>query len=110
MDAPKTDAQAITTSLIGLSVTEVKEASARLDTSCLLVSGQNDQAVALPDLDNIFGLPEQTHAITFDQSGHFPMLDEGSKFIRLLISFLSLPAGDSPRQLQLKEEWKRRVR
>jgi pimeloyl-ACP methyl ester carboxylesterase len=109
-DAPKTDAQAITTSLIGLSVTEVKEASARINTARLLVSGQNDQAISAPDLDNVLSLPEQTHAITFDQSGHFPMLDEGSKFNRLLIDFLSLPSGETPRQLQLKEEWKRRVR
>lgn len=109
-DAPKTDVQAIATSLAGLSIAEVKEASAMLNTSCLLVSGQNDQAVTVPDLDRIIRLPEQTHAITFDQSGHFPMLDEGNKFNRLLIDFLSLPSGESPRQLQLKAEWKRRVR
>src|SRR5512133_3705939 len=33
-DAPKTDPQAVTASLIGLSVTEVREASMRLATSC----------------------------------------------------------------------------
>jgi pimeloyl-ACP methyl ester carboxylesterase len=55
-------------------------------------------------------LPEQAHQITFDSSGHFPMLDETSKFNRLLVDFLSLSSGASPRQLQLKEEWKRRVR
>ena len=109
-DAPKTDPQAISASLVGLSVMEVKEASRRLATSCLLVSGQNDQAIATPDLEMSLALPEQTHLITFDQSGHFPMLDEGSKFNRLLIDFLSLDSGESPRQLQLKEEWKRRVR
>lgn len=109
-DAPKTDPQAITDSLIGLSISEVREASLRLDTACLLVNGMNDQAVTPPDLDSLFSLPEQTHAITFDQSGHFPMLDESSKFNRLLVDFLSLQSGESPRQLQLKEEWKRRVR
>jgi len=46
----------------------------------------------------------------FEQSGHFPMLDESAKFNRLLIDFLSLASGESPRQLQMKEEWKRRVR
>jgi pimeloyl-ACP methyl ester carboxylesterase len=109
-DAPKTDPQAITTSLMGLGVAEVQEASRNLQTSCLLVNGQNDQAVVPPDLDSVFSLPEQTHAISFDGSGHFPMLDDGSKFNRLLVDFLSLPSGESPRQLQLKEEWKRRVR
>jgi hypothetical protein len=28
----------------------------------------------------------------------------------LLADFLNLSSGESPRQLQLKEEWKRRVR
>jgi hypothetical protein len=50
------------------------------------------------------------HAIPFEACGHFPMLDEPARFNRLLMDFLSLPSGTSPRQLQLKEEWKRRVR
>jgi pimeloyl-ACP methyl ester carboxylesterase len=109
-DAPKTDNQAITNSLAGLSLPDVKGASKRLTTSCLLVNGQNDQAVTLPDLDSLVSLPEQTHSLIFDQSGHFPMLDDSSKFNRLLVDFLTLPSGESPRQLQMKEEWKRRVR
>ena len=54
-------------------------------------------------------LPELMHAVIFEQSGHFPMLDETKKFNRLLVDFLSLASGDSPRELQLKDEWKRRV-
>ncbi len=55
-------------------------------------------------------LPQHMHQIVFESSGHFPMLDESSKFNRLLADFLNLNSGVSPRQLQLKEEWKRRVR
>lgn len=109
-DAPKTDPQAIAASLAGLSMTEAKEASRSLTNSCLLVNGQNDLAITPPDLNEVISLPENTHAVAFEQSGHFPMLDEASKFNRLLVDFLSLPSGESPRQLQLKEEWKRRVR
>lgn len=109
-DAPKTDPLAITTSLFGLNSREVQEANHNLKTPCLLVNGVNDQVITPPDLDLMFMMPEQTHAVLFEQSGHFPMIDEGSKFNRLLIDFLSLPSGESPRQLQLKEEWKRRVR
>jgi hypothetical protein len=50
------------------------------------------------------------HHIVFDESGHFPMLDQPSKFHRLMNDFLDLPSGESPRSLQLKDEWKRRVR
>lgn len=109
-EAPKADQQAIAASFVGLSLTEVKEANTHLMTSCLLVNGLNDLAITPPDLDTVVSLPEGMHIIGFEQSGHFPMLDEGSKFNRLLIDFLSLPSGESPRQLQLKEEWKRRVR
>jgi hypothetical protein len=38
------------------------------------------------------------------------MIDESPKFNRLMTDFLALISGESPRQLQLKEEWKRRVR
>lgn len=109
-DAPKTDTQAIAATLNGLGAPEVKNVSTRLTTSCLLVNGQNDPAIIPPDINAMLTLPENMHAINFDQSGHFPMLDEGSKFNRLLVDFLSLASGESPRQLQLKEEWKRRVR
>lgn len=109
-DAPKTDQQAIAASLGGLSFPNAMDVRSLLTTSCLLVNGQNDQAVTPPDLDTIVRLPGNMHAITFDQSGHFPMLDEPSKFNRLLGDFLSLESGESPRELQLKGEWKRRVR
>jgi hypothetical protein len=66
--------------------------------------------IDLPRLDQIASLPEFTQAVVFDQSGHFPMLDENNKFNRLMGDFLALPSGESPRQLSLKEEWKRRVR
>jgi pimeloyl-ACP methyl ester carboxylesterase len=74
------------------------------------VYGQGDPAVTMPPVEKSIFLPEHIHQIIFEQSGHFPMLDETSKFNRLLADFLSLSSGDSPRQLQLKEEWKRRVR
>lgn len=109
-DAPKTDVQALAASFAGLSSLNLREAWAQMQTACLLVNGMNDPAVTPPDLDQLAALPETVHAVSFDQSGHFPMLDESSKFNRLMTDFLALPSGESPRTLQLKEEWKRRVR
>lgn len=109
-DAPKTDPRAISTSLAGIKQFEAKGIIQQFNTACLMVNGQSDPAVTPPDFDNLASWPAQTHLFTFDQSGHFPMLDESSKFNRLLVDFLTLPSGDSPRQLQMKEEWKRRVR
>ena len=77
---------------------------------CLLVHGLNDPVIEIPAQENLANLPERLHSIIFEQSGHYPMLDEPTKYNRLLNDFLALPSGESPTQLQLKEEWKRRVR
>ena len=82
----------------------------RLKIPCLMVSGQNDPLIPPPSLDVIQNLPENLHAIIFDEAGHFPMLDDANKFNRLMGDFLALKSGESPRDLQLKEEWKRRFR
>jgi hypothetical protein len=50
------------------------------------------------------------HQVNLEGVGHFPMLDNPAQFNRLLTDFLALDSGASPRELQLKEEWKRRVR
>ncbi len=107
-DALKTDPAAVTASFSGMAA--LKDYWRNMPTACLLVNGQNDPAVEAPRLDQLADLPEHTHAVAFEQSGHFPMLEEGSKFSRLMSDFLTLPSGESPRVLQLKEEWKRRVR
>jgi pimeloyl-ACP methyl ester carboxylesterase len=109
-EAPKADSQAIRTSIDDLQRTDVLSISMSLPTACLIVHGQNDPAVELISVDVENMLPEHTHQVIFEQSGHFPMLDETNKYNRLLNDFLALTSGVSPRQLQLKEEWKRRVR
>ena len=109
-DAPKADQPAIQNSLTELAATSLRKLLSSLPVACLLVHGQNDPAVELPRLEDQVSMPEQTHSIIFEGSGHFPMLDESGKFNRLLIDFLALPSGTSPRDLQLKEEWVRRVR
>ncbi|MEN6482631.1 MAG: alpha/beta hydrolase, partial [Anaerolineaceae bacterium] len=76
----------------------------------LMVSAQNDGLVEAPQNDQLAGLPENIHAILFEDCGHFIMLEESSKFQRLMTEFLSLPSGKSPSELKLKEEWKRRIR
>jgi pimeloyl-ACP methyl ester carboxylesterase len=81
-----------------------------LKTPCLFVNGQNDPAVSPPRLEQLAEMPYMIHSVTFEGSGHFPMINETSKFCRLLSDFLALSSGDSPRELQMKDEWKRRVR
>ena len=110
-EAPKADVRAIQLSLSSLQRVDLNALTKNISPPCLLVYGQNDPAITVPAVqDQPSTLPEHMHQIVFESSGHFPMLDESSKFNRLLADFLSLNSGVSPRQLQLKEEWKRRVR
>jgi len=110
VDAPKTDSQAVATCLDNLKELELQGTWRNVEMPCLLVHGQNDPVTRLPDGENLTNMPDHAHLITFELSGHFPMLDNSNKFSRLLLDFLSLDSGASPQQLQLKEQWKRRVR
>ncbi len=75
----------------------------------LFVSGFTDPLVARSESVQE-NMRYNFHEIVLENSGHFPMIDESARFHRLLADFLALESGDSPRELQLKEEWKRRVR
>jgi len=107
-DASKADGQAITASMVGLQADNLYSNFRNLNIPCLLVYGEKDQAVLAPD--ETFSLSSMTHPVFLDSSGHFPMIEETMRFNRLLTDFLALDSGVSPSELQMKEEWKRRVR
>jgi pimeloyl-ACP methyl ester carboxylesterase len=107
-DAVKADSQAIAASMVGLQANNIFSSFRNLSIPCLLVYGDKDQAITAPDEEQ--ALSTMTHQVSLDNSGHFPMIDETIKFNRLLTDFLALEPGLSPRELQMKEEWRRRVR
>ena len=107
-DASKADLQAITASMVGLQANNLFSGFRGLNIPCLLVYGEKDPAITIPSED--FSLSTMTHQVVLEGSGHFPMLDETVKFNRLLTDFLALEQGQGPRELQMKEEWRRRVR
>jgi pimeloyl-ACP methyl ester carboxylesterase len=106
----KADARAIHLSLVNLRTLDLLTVIGGLPTTCLLVHSRDDPLVQIPDPEMLADLPFQMHDIVFEESGHFPMLDESSRFNRLMGDFLALLPGQTPRDLMLKEEWKRRVR
>ncbi len=107
-DASKADTGAIAASMNGFQSDSLFSQFREASIPCLLVYGLNDPSISVPPTENISSL--HMHQINLDGSGHFPMIDETAKFNRLLTDFLALESGLSPRELQLKEEWKRRVR
>jgi pimeloyl-ACP methyl ester carboxylesterase len=108
-DGLKADPLAISTSFASPDLFNLSHRLAGLHNPCLLVYGQNDPAIATPLYDPS-SAPINMHAIVLEQSAHFPMLDDPARFNRLLTDFLALAPGESPRELQMKEEWRRRVR
>jgi pimeloyl-ACP methyl ester carboxylesterase len=107
-DASKADAKAITDSLVGLQANNVFSTFRALNIPCLLVYGDKDPAIAIPDGE--YSLSTLTHQVELENSGHFPMIDDSAKFNRLLTDFLALESALGIRELQMKEEWRRRVR
>jgi pimeloyl-ACP methyl ester carboxylesterase len=107
-DAAKADVKAISESMVGLQADNLFGNFRGLDVPCLLVYGEKDQAITSPTYEA--ATSTYTHQVVLDGSGHFPMIEETIKFNRLLTDFLALDSGVSPSELQMKEEWKRRVR
>ena len=107
-DASKADLEAVTKSMEGLRADSFFTGYRALNIPTLLVYGERDQAITIPSEET--SNSTMTQQITLEESGHFPMLDETVKFNRLLTDFLALESGASPSELELKEEWKRRVR
>ncbi len=110
MDAVKTDPKARDIFFTSYDLLDWPKIWNKLITPLVLLQGQKDPAVIDPDPDLKYDLLNKVHMVCFEHSGHFPMIDESSKFNRLLFDYLVLPPGDSTHQLQVKEEWKRRIR
>ncbi len=109
-DASKVDPKAVSASMLGFQANNLFEGVRNLGIPSLFVYGANDPAVTLPTQEKTDALPLHMHQINLEGAGHFPMVDNSTQFNRLLTDFLALDSGVSPRELQLKEEWKRRVR
>ncbi len=109
-DASKADHRAVTASMTSFQSDGLFSQFRSSNVPCLLVYGQNDLAMRVPDVEETEPYGLHLHQVNLEDSGHFPMMDDADKFNRLLTDFLALESGFSPRELQLKEEWKRRVR
>ncbi len=114
-EAEKTESEAINSSLASLKDIEREQNffSRIADIGenggvVLAVYGEKDEIIdnnPIRDLDNRWA---NIRPIALSESKHFPMLDEASKFQRLLKDFLEVDTDLSA--LELKEEWRRRTR
>ena len=109
-DLSRTTVESFLLSIASLRRTDLRPMLDQIKVPAMGMYGDRDVIVNPKQWQPMLrGIPN-AHIERFPLAGHFPMLDDPNKFNRLLGDFLSLSSGESPRQLQLKEEWKRRVR
>ena len=109
-ETARADPQAVSISLASLQADNLFGHLSQLNIPCLFVYGQNDPAISQPAAEAVAAYPLMTHHMVLDDVGHFPMIEDPQRFNRLMTDFMVLEPGLSPRDLQLKEEWRRRVR
>jgi pimeloyl-ACP methyl ester carboxylesterase len=107
-EAAKTDPSAVLSSARSMDGMDLWGDFENLDLPLLLVSGNKDSFIQPLAPDEVNGLDNNVRAIGLNDSGHFPMLDEASKFQRLLRDYLETKPTDLG-ALALKEEWRRRL-
>lgn len=109
MEAEKADPNAIGFSARSMSNLELQREMESIEQPVLLVSGDKDPFIPMPTDDMIHSPDGNVRPITLAGARHFPMLDEGPKFQRLLKDFLETEPDDLD-SLTLKEEWRRPTR
>jgi len=108
LEVRKTDVSAVTGSTHSAIVNDVGRLLSSPSVPVLLVHGRDDPFIAPPQQEFLQRRDSNMRTISLNGTGHFPMLEERSKFNRLLMDFLD--AGDDLGSLKLKEEWQRRQR
>jgi pimeloyl-ACP methyl ester carboxylesterase len=106
VDAEKASESVIALTVQACAELDLRENLRQIEVPLLAVYGEKDNLVD-PTQANLFeNTASNMRSITLSESRHFPMLDEASKFHRLLKDFL---LTDDLRSLTLKEEWRRRT-
>ncbi|MBI4632260.1 MAG: alpha/beta hydrolase [Chloroflexi bacterium] len=106
-EAKKIDPNVIAISVEDMATMDFTVGLGVLTAPTLLVHGEKDIAITPPADDWTNGGQANVHRISFEGGKHFPMLDDPAKFNRLLADFLEAKDLTS---LELKDEWKRRIR
>ena len=95
-------------SLESFTSLNIAEKLHNLNSSVLLVYGEKDDVVDPSAVNALNNNQKHIKYISLPASRHFPMVDESSKFNRLLKDFADKDA--TLESLELKDEWRRRIR
>ena len=108
IEAAKTDGNAVVQSVRSAMHTDLSEVLESLDLPILLVCGREDPIIQVPEDDILEDLDYNIYPFFFETTQHYPMLEETTKFNRLLRDFLI--NKDNWDDIEVKDEWRRRMR
>jgi pimeloyl-ACP methyl ester carboxylesterase len=100
-DALKADPRAISESISSFQSDDLFGKMRQTQIPCLLLHGGKDPAIPATPADSSITLPDMIRHVLFEKSGHFPMIDEATRFNHLLMDFLTFDSGVSPREMRL---------
>lgn len=107
-EASRASPEAISQSVQSVMSIDLKPVIASLQVPLLALYGESDNVVTPATEEEFSGLNTAARLMTMPEARHFPMLDRSSQFNRLLLDFLE--CGSDLSELELKEEWQRRIR
>ncbi len=105
-EAEKASENVIALTVQACAELDLRENLTQIKVPTLAVYGEKDNLVDPAQAKLLEDRASKIRFITLPESRHFPMLDEASKFHRLLKDFL---VTDDLESLTLKEEWRRRT-
>ena len=106
MEAEKASESVIALTVQACAELDLRENLRQIEVPLLAVYGEKDNLVDPTQAKLLEDTASNIRSMTLPESRHFPMLDEASKFHRLLRDFLGT---DDLESLTLKEEWRRRT-
>ena len=107
-EARKADLNAIASSVRWAIDSDLRQLSLPPSVPVLLVHGAEDTLIEAPRPAWLREVSESSRVVFLDGARHFPMLESKNKFNRLVMAFLR--AGGDLDSVELKEEWRRRLR
>lgn len=109
VEVAKADEEAMRTTAETLSKFNPLRNLLQVQPPTLALMGEDDTFVAVPDETILQQLSdrEQFKLIVMSNTRHFPMLEDTTRFIRLVREFMEAPDIST---LEMKDEWRRRTR
>lgn len=108
LEAGKTDAGAVVSSVKMALEEDLTEALENLDLPVMMLYGGQDPIIQPPDRSTLDSLDYNVYPFLLEEAQHYPMLEDTNKFNRLLRDFMI--HRDNWEAIQVKEEWRRRMR